>query len=231
MTFRNGIWIPLDPDGAESEGGTIIQDARTLFADDGLFQFGTIEESSPTTDDAGIFTGAVDPLADTFRFVSDTDVGSTASNSVASVETSDTQSQDEVGADTLQGTSFAAIDWRLTPDYDDDPGWYPGVVWQPPTEQLASAVQDIVSTNPVLQDVAERASLPLDELSSLYPGIEWPPLLGQSGTPDEGVAAAETEVPAVSNGDDTQTATSSLTYADLSEQYPGIVWPADWYLL
>ena len=164
MTFRNGIWLPLDPDGAE-RGGTIIQDAGFLFADDGLFQFGRIAELSPTTDDAGIFTGAVEALEDAFQFGTDTDVGSTASNS----------SQEEVGADTLQGTSFAAIDWRLTPDYDDDPGWYPGVIWQPLTEQLSSAVQDIVSTNPVLQDVVERASSLFDEFSSLYPGIVWPP--------------------------------------------------------
>ena len=231
MTFRNGIWIPLDPDGAESEGGTIIQDARTLFADDGLFQFGTIDESSPTTDDAGIFTGAVDALADTFQFVTDTDVGGTDSNSVASVATYETQSQDEVGANTLQDTSSAAIDWRLTPDFDDDPGWYPGVVWQPLTEQLTSAVQDIVSTNPALQDAVERASSLFDELSSLYPGIEWPPLLGQGATPADGLAAADAGIPAGSNNEETQTAISSLTYADLSAQYPGIVWPADWYLL
>jgi hypothetical protein len=96
---------------------------------------------------------------------------------------------------------------------------------------LSSAVQDIVSTNPVLQEVVERASSLVDELSSLYPGIVWPPLLGQGAEPAEDLAAAETEVPAVSNGDDTQTATSSLTYAEVSAQYPGIVWPADWYLL
>ncbi len=226
MTWRNGIWVPFDPDESESDGGTAIQNGLVLFVDDGLFQFDAITESSPLTDDAGIFSGPVDALADAFELVTGADVDSTASNSVASLETSESQSQDE-----LQETSAAAIDWRLTPDYDDDPGWYPGVIWQPLTEQLSSAVQDIVSTNPVLQEVVERASSLVDELSSLYPGIVWPPLLGQGATPDEGVAAADTEVPAVSNGDDTQTATSSLTYAEVSAQYPGIVWPADWYLL
>ncbi len=173
MTLRNGIWVPFDPDESELDGGTAIQHGLVLFADDGLFQFDAITESSPLTDDAGIFSGPVDALADAFELVTGADVDSTASNSVASLETSESQSQDE-----LQATSAAAIDWRLTPDYDDDPGWYPGVIWQPLTEQL-SAVQDIVSTNPVLQEVVERASSLVDELSSLYPGIVWPPLLGQ----------------------------------------------------
>ena len=88
-----------------------------------------------------------------------------------------------------------------------------------------------MSANPVLQDVVERTSSLFDEFSSLYPGIVWPPLFGQGATPAEGIAAADTEGPAVSNGEDTQAATSSLTYAEVSAEYPGIVWPADWYLL
>ncbi len=29
----------------------------------------------------------------------------------------------------------AGLDWRITPDFDDDPGWVPGVVTQPSSEE------------------------------------------------------------------------------------------------
>jgi len=91
---------------------------------------------------------------------------------------------------TVQAPSPAGLDWWVTPDFDDDPGWYPG--WIPsPTQTSAMADDGIATSDPALDaGSAVTVDVPRDE-----------------------------------------TVTSSLTLAELNEQYPGIVWPANWWLL
>jgi hypothetical protein len=96
------------------------------------------------------------------------------------------QADPEVAA--VQNVGPAGLDWQVTPDFDDDPGWYPGWI---PTSATAPRTDD-----------------------------------GAAPTNSATTSSAD-EPPALRD----ETQTSSLTLAELNEQYPGIVWPANWWLL
>jgi hypothetical protein len=154
-------------------------------------------------------------------------------------------------AQTLSNEADAA---SLT--FDELSQLYPGFVW-PSWFSEASATgdggsrPDIPSQDAAVTDsLTERtASSLFDEFSALYPGFVWPTSPAQATTPTDGLAAADTsardtmgnntipdQTPPVADSPDAAApdagaTTSSLTYADLSAQYPGIIWPADWYLL
>ena len=109
-----------------------------------------------------------------------------------STKSDDGIAQDDTAIETVQATGPAGLDWQVTPDFDDDPGWYPG--WIP------SPAQDSRTTG---DGVAPQSAVP--DTSAVTNAADEPPR-------DE-------------------TVTASLTLAELNEQYPGIVWPANWWLL
>lgn len=110
--------------------------------------------------------------------------GTTTSS--ASEPAPDTSSAPDTSNVLVQGLGPAGLPWEVTPDFDDDPGWYPGYI----------------------------------PSSSSSPGAL---------RADEGTAPPSAAV--TSSGPDEGSITTSLTAAELNEQYPGIVWPANWWLL
>ena len=46
------------------------------------------------------------------------------------------------GIETLQDVGSAITHWSLTPDFDDDPGWHPGIVWTPPFDPTSPRADD-----------------------------------------------------------------------------------------
>ena len=106
------------------------------------------------------------------------------------------------GIETLQDVGSSVTHWSLTPDFDDDPGWHPGIVWTGPFDptspradnEIASPQDDAGIRSVLAAVVTDSADVP-------------------EGPPRDGTQA------------------SSLTFAELSEQYPGAIWPADWWLL
>jgi hypothetical protein len=119
-------------------------------------------------------------------------------NAVWTGDTRDTRPDPDIAA--VQNVGPAGLDWRITPDFDDDPGWQPGVIF-PPT------------TSP------DDGGLRPDAPSQLDAGTEPIPDADATGSADEPPLRDETQT------------SSSLTLAELNEQYPGIVWPADWWQL
>jgi hypothetical protein len=223
---------PLDPFAVDGSGIDSPPDDGILFPDHSAFQFdGAVQfDSAPATDwsDVGIDIRFVD---DTLIFDDTTPdlSGPPAQQELASSQTqttaqddprtywtlldelsalypgavwppmsewaslitgssapsASTPSQEDGGVAGGQNITRTGLDWELTPDYDDDPGWYPG--WIPSFDQTAPRTDDgIASPSAVITNVDE----PRDE-----------------------------------------TVTSSLTLTELNEQYPGIVWPANWWLL
>jgi hypothetical protein len=101
----------------------------------------------------------------------------------------------------VQNVGPAGLDWRITPDFDDDPGWQPGVIFPPTTSP------DDGGLRPDAPSQLDAGTEPIPDADSTTSSADTPPLR-----------------------DETQTS-SSLTLAELNEQYPGIVWPADWWQL
>jgi hypothetical protein len=157
----------------------------------------------------------------------------------------ETSSPDDAGIATVQNLGPAGLDWRITPDFDDDPGWVPGVVTQPPSDETSTtsddgiaqddtAIETVQATGPAGLDW--QVTPDFDDDPGWYPG--WIPSPAQdSRTTGDGVApqSAVPDTSAVTNAADEpprdETVTASLTLAELNEQYPGIVWPANWWLL
>jgi hypothetical protein len=228
MSVRNNLWDPCAVDGIDA---TTVLDEGILFPDHGAFQFDAAAPAAASADWSDIVVD-IDFVDDTLTFgetaplelsISDMpaaphDEARTLSSPLDELSAlypgavwppmsewasltpgdsgapPDTSSPDDAGITTLQNLGPAGLDWRITPDFDDDPGWVPGVVTQPSSEETSTTSDD---------------------------GI-----VASDGPPDAGLAATDTtEVPR------DETVTSSLTLADLNEQYPGIVWPANWWLL
>ena len=222
MTSRNRIWDALGSNPSEPDVGPAVHDAGILLPDDHHFQFNAVDDAS----EFGAATTSLPASAETQTSLLPLDelsalypgivwpslFGETSPVTDDGGLRPDTPSQNDAGTDTVQGVSAAAIDWRLTPDFDDDPGWSPGVVWPPQTERAASVVGEI-------------ASAPADSSALSHTGIETTP----APVLAEQTSALSTDAAPVEPRD--ETATSSLTLADLSALYPGAVWPADWYLL
>jgi hypothetical protein len=218
MELRRNLWDPFAVDGSGTEGAA-APDGGILFPNHGAFQFDATAPAAAAPDWSDIAVD-IDFVDDTFKFgdtTTDSPVslvqeapGETQTSSLTYEELSalypgivwpplsertspttdggdprpDTSSQDDAGIET-QAPSPAGLDWWVTPDFDDDPGWVPGVTVQPPHDETASTTD-------------ERA-------------------------PDAG--AVTTDAPP----DETRALSSTL--AELNEQYPGIVWPANWWLL
>ena len=200
----------------------------------------------------------------------------------------------------------AGLDWRITPDFDDDPGWVPGVVTQPPADgppprpTTASAADYVAARRsgnlrrsspgargPRLADharfrrrsglgsgrhhaAAGRYDLPHDRRrhraagyvvasrSGNRSGSECgaPPSTGRLRPIDPGWVPGTILPPATTDDDDlrpdtdavedsdfpsgyrtdapqaaSQDVERALTYDEVSAQYPGIVWPVNWWLL
>lgn len=144
----------------------------------------------------------------------------------------------------------AAVDWLITPDFDDDPGWVPGVVTQPSSDQT-SRTTDVGIPPPDTSSQADpeiaavqnvgpagldwRITPDFDDDPGWQPGIIFPPLpsaddgglrpaalsqhdAGIEQVPDAGsFATGSADEPPLRD----ETQTTSLTLAELNEQYPG----------
>ncbi|MGE0037849.1 MAG: hypothetical protein AB7S93_19700 [Xanthobacteraceae bacterium] len=220
MSVRNKLWDPFAVDGIDV---TTVPDEGILFPDHGAFQFDAAAPAAASSDWSDIVID-IDFVDDTLTFSETAQLELSISDTLAAQQDEtrtlstpldelsalypgivwppmsewasatndndlppDTSSLDDASIVTVQAPSPAGLDWWETPDFDDDPGWYPG--WIPSSDQTAPRTDDgAASTSAAVTSSADEA--PRDE-----------------------------------------TVTASLTLAELNEQYPGAVWPANWWLL
>jgi hypothetical protein len=226
MPVRSNLWDPFAVDGIDA---ATAPDGGILFPDHGAFQFDATAPAAATDDWSDIVVD-IDFVDDTLTFgdttaqqelnIGDTPAGpqdGTRSLSTPRGELSglypgivwppmsewtsatndndpppETSSPDDASIATVQNLGPAGLDWQVTPDFDDDPGWYPG--WIPSSDQASRTSGDGVAP--------------------------------QSAVPDTSAVTSAADEPPRD-----ETVTASLTLAELNEQYPGIVWPANWWLL
>jgi hypothetical protein len=158
-------------------------------------------------------------------------------------------SQAATALETPQGTGPAGLDWWITPDFDDDPDWHPGGTGSLSAVLVAaSAIDDGIGSSSQAATIIETpqgtgpAGLDWWITPDFDDDPDWQPggVGSQSADLIAASAADDRAAPALAVADSAQawltlpqdeTQTSSLTFDEVAEQYPGIVWPANWWLL
>ncbi len=163
MTYRRNIWGPLASDDIGANVGAPFPAVSILITDSHPpFQFDTLVQTSTTS-------ASTTPIHVGIGFVDEPLAFIDATSAPASPGGAQTSS--------------------LT--FDELSSLYPRIAWPSLSDQIASMIGEILSQNPLLHDVVERAG-PVFDISSLFSGIEWPPLFGQSAAPTDGIVALDT---------------------------------------
>lgn len=231
MVLRRNLWDPSAIDGSGTEG--VAAPDGILFPDHGAFQSDATAAAASASDWSGVAID-VDFVDHTLTF-SDTTTELTAPP--------DASSPDDAAIATVHNLGPAGLDWRVTPDFDDDPGWVPGVITQPSSEQTSHTTDDGIAA-PDSSSPADAAITTVQNVQNVGPaGLDWrvtpdfdndpgwvpPPDLTRSTAESVADASSATTDVAPAAQDDSRTLSS--TFADLSAQYPGELWPANWWLL
>ena len=148
-----------------------------------------------------------------------------------------------------QAPGPAGLDWRITPDFDDDPGWVPGVITQPPADydlphdRRRHRAAGYVVARPLRKSQRFRMCGPPStgrlrpDDPDWVPGVVFPP----STTDDDDLrpdtdAVEDSDPPSrrrhgrATSGSPRRGAGNRLKTKSHA-QYPGIVWPVNWWLL
>ncbi len=241
--LRRSLWDPSAIDGHGTEGGA-APDGGILLPDHGAFQFDAAAPADTANDWSGVGID-VDFVDDTLTF------GDTTTDSPAALDPRPVApSEDNAGIET-QAPGPAGLDWRITPDFDDDPGWVPGVITQPPADTTSRTTGDGIAP----PDTSSRADPEIAAVQNVVPAaLDWqitpdfdddpgwvPGVIFPPATTDDDDLRPDTDAVEDSDspsGDRTdapqavsQDVERALTYDEVSAQYPGIVWPVNWWLL